>query len=98
MAAMLAAALIGSAPGALASDIVAGKSVYEKHCANCHGRDGYPVIPGTPDFTQGRSLMSPDSVLISSIKVGKKLMPGFSRVISEKDMLDVLSYIRTLQR
>lgn len=92
---LLGSHVIGSA---VAADIFSGKRVFEAHCANCHGIDGFPTVPGTPDFTRGESLLFPDVTLIESIKLGKQLMPGYNRVISEKDILDVVSFIRTLRR
>ena len=83
---------------ATATDVFGGRTVYEAHCANCHGLDGTPVLPGTPNFTRGEGLMAPDTVLVPSLKAGKGLMPGFNHILSEKDILDVLVYTRTLQR
>jgi cytochrome c6 len=83
---------------ASAADVFAGQIVYQAHCANCHGPDGKPVLPGTPDLTRGEGLMAPDTVLVPAMKVGKGLMPGFEYILSEKDILNVLAYSRTLQR
>ena len=83
---------------ATATDVFGGRTVYEAHCANCHGLDGTPVLPGTPNFTRGEGLMAPDVVLVPSLKAGKGLMPGFNHILSEEDILDVLVYTRTLQR
>ena len=82
----------------LAADVFAGQSIYQAHCANCHGIDGRPILPGTPDFTRGSGLMAPDSVLVPAMKAGKGLMPSFEYILSEKDILDALAYTRTLQR
>ena len=81
-----------------AADVFAGQPIYQAHCANCHGLDGKPILPGTPDFTRGSGLMAPDSVLVPTMKAGKGLMPGFEHILSEKDILDALAYTRTLQR
>ena len=42
--------------------------------------------------------MAPDTVLVPIMKAGKGLMPGFEFILSEKDILNVLAYSRTLQR
>lgn len=81
-----------------AADIFAGQAIYEVHCANCHGFDGRPLIPGSPDFTRGEGLLNPDAVLIDTIRSGRNLMPAFNRIISEQEMLNVLDYVRTLYR
>ncbi|MFQ5618246.1 MAG: c-type cytochrome [Rhodospirillales bacterium] len=83
---------------ASAADIFTGQTVYKANCANCHGIDGRPVLPGTPDLTRGAGLMAPDSALVPIMKTGKGLMPGFEYILSEKDILNVLAYTRTLQR
>jgi cytochrome c6 len=94
----VAAVAAHAVPEVSAADIFAGRSVYEKHCAGCHGADGTPVIPGTPDFTRGQGLEEPDRVLIRRIRTGNQLMPGFDHIISERDMLNVLSFARSLRR
>lgn len=81
-----------------AADVFAGQAVYEARCTNCHGLDGKPVLPGTPDFTRGAGLMAPDSALVPVMKTGKGLMPGYQHILSEKDILNVLAYTRTLLR
>lgn len=83
---------------AFSADVFAGRAIYEMHCVTCHGFDGRPLIPGSPDFTRGERLLNPDALLIGSIRTGKDLMPSFDRIINEQDMLDVLVYIRTLYR
>ncbi len=92
--------LTGLAAGATvqAADIVQGQRVYERHCASCHGADGRPLVPGSPDFSKGETLQLSDVDLVRATKVGKNLMPAYDRVISEEDILSVLSYIRTLWR
>lgn len=83
---------------ARAADIFAGKKVYEKHCASCHGTDGKPSLPGTPDFQRGEGLFAPDATLMQSLKTGKGTMPGYDHIISNKDILNALAYSRTLQQ
>lgn len=86
------------APAALAqgSDVFAGKVVYETHCLACHGPEGEALVAGTPYFSRGEGLMAADVTLIGAIKSGGNLMPGFDRIISDTEILDVVAYIRTL--
>jgi mono/diheme cytochrome c family protein len=79
-----------------ASDLAAGQRVYERQCASCHGIDGRPTMPRTPDFSRGESLQVSDVEMVGRIKTGKDLMPGYDRVISDDDILNVIAYIRTL--
>ncbi len=85
-------------PVANAQDIFAGRTIYEDHCASCHGLDGRPTVPGTPDFSEGSSLFVSDAELIRVVKSGKSLMPAYDRVLKESEVLDVISYLRTLRR
>jgi len=89
---------MASATPALASDVFAGRHVYEAHCITCHGANGRPAVPGAPDFSYGVRLELPDVMLLQALRRGKNLMPAYDRIISESDMLNVLAYIRTLRR
>lgn len=81
-----------------ASDIRAGQAVYEKHCLSCHGPEGTPTMPGTPDFARGEGLDVTDLDLARGIKQGKNLMPAYEALIKDEDVLNVIVYIRTLRR
>jgi len=85
----------GAAPVG-AADVFSGKAVYTSYCQGCHGRSGRGEMPGTPNFTRGGTLMQPDLSLYHQIADGKNAMPGFRGVLSEHEILDVISYIRTL--
>lgn len=99
-AATLAAAALALLIGAPAAafDVFEGRRVYEQHCVNCHGADGIAVMPGTPNFALSEQLSAPDSALVSGIKSGGTLMPGYDRILNNADILNVIAYIRTLQR
>ena len=75
-----------------------GRAIYDRHCANCHGFDGVPNLPGTPDFTRGEGLQNNDPKLINAIRFGLRSMPGFDQTIDKEELIDVVLYIRTLQR
>lgn len=93
---MLAAALGALALGAGAADVQRGATVYAAHCALCHGSNGTPVMPGAPNFRRMESLMRPDMQLMTAIRNGKGAMPGYFGVLREREMLDVVAYLRTL--
>ena len=94
---MLAAALLaGAAMQAQAADINRGATLYATHCAACHGSNGTPVMPGAPNFRRIESLMRPDMQLLASIRNGKATMPGFLGVLRDREILDVVAYLRTL--
>ena len=84
--------------GTWAADIDNGKRIYAKHCQNCHGARGQGQLPGTPDFSRGERLMQPDSQLVEVLRNGKGMMPAFRAQLQNRDLLDVIAYLRTLRR
>lgn len=94
---ILLAALLSSCGGSsLAADINKGGTLYATHCAACHGANGTPVMPGTPNFRRMESLMKPDMQLLTVIRNGKGVMPGYFGVLRDREILDVVAYLRTL--
>ena len=84
-----------------------GKRVYEDNCTICHGADGkgkgtiaeiYDMEPA--DHTDASILNRMSNEKIHSIIVdgtkGAKLMPGWKDILSDKEIEDVISYIRLL--
>lgn len=97
LTALLVAAL--AAPGvALAANVVEGQRIYNQHCIGCHGPGGNSAIPNAPKFARGERLMQPDMMLLASIKAGKMTMPSFNGILRDQEILDVIAYLRTLQR
>ena len=93
---LIVAALLLPPPGAVdAADVFKGKTVYESYCEACHGPGGRGAMAGTPNFTRGQQLIRSDFALFESISTGRNAMPGFQGVLSENDILDVITYIRT---
>jgi len=83
---------------ALAFDLEKGQRLYDEHCVRCHGSDGRPLLPQTPDFQLGDTLDKSDEQLIESIRRGVGVMPGYEGIIRTRDLIDVTLYLRTLQR
>lgn len=81
-----------------AADIYNGREVYQLHCETCHGSDGRSLEPGTPDFSRGESLFVSDSDLMRMLREGVGVMPAYRGMLSDAEILDVIAYIRTLQR
>ena len=93
---MLLAALVLAAGNAGAADIRRGGTLYASHCAVCHGANGTPVMPGAPNFRRLDGLMRPDMQLMIAIRNGKGAMPGYFGVLREREILDVIAFMRTL--
>jgi cytochrome c6 len=98
---LVGAAVIGgvllAASGALqAADTFKGRQLYTANCVTCHGATGKSVIPGAPNLAQGDAMMRPDFTLLNAIRSGKNAMPAFRGILSDRDIMDVIAYMRTL--
>lgn len=92
----LAAVFLLAAGSARAADIQRGGTLYATHCAVCHGANGTPVMPGTPNFRRMETLMRPDLQLVIAIRSGKGAMPGYLGILRDREILDVVAFLRTL--
>lgn len=79
-----------------AADAIKGGGLYASHCAACHGASGTSVMPGAPNFARGEGILRPDIFLLTAIKDGKNAMPAYQGILSDRDILDVIAYVRTL--
>ena len=83
---------------AMAADLAKGGQTYALHCAVCHGPAGQGVYPGAPKFNRGERLLQSDLQLLATVRAGKNVMPPFNGVLKDREILDVIAYLRTLQR
>lgn len=81
-----------------AANVAEGQQIYNMHCVGCHGIGGNSAFPNAPSFARGERLMQPDMMLLQSIKAGKMTMPSFNGILRDQQILDVIAYLRTLQR
>lgn len=95
----------GSLLWAARGDAAAGKLLYERHCAGCHGAGGkgnQPVgkalIPPAADLTSVKSQRKLDAVLSNMIQHGKPgtEMAAWKGRLADREINDVVAYIRTL--
>ena len=96
MAMAMALVLILMAGSACAADVRRGAALYATHCASCHGANGVPVMPGSPNFRRLETLMRPDAQLMTAIRNGKGAMPAYFGILRERDLQDVVVFLRTL--
>lgn len=80
----------------VAADTKNGARLYAQYCQTCHGANGRGEVPGAPDFSRSGALLKTDAALFSSIKSGRKGMPGFLGILKDRDLFDVIAYLRTL--
>lgn len=91
-AALLALAAAGPVA---AGDVNNGAALYGRHCAACHGANGRPVLPGTPDLARPGALLKPDPVLLAGIRNGRGAMPAYQGVLRDREILDIVTHLRT---
>jgi cytochrome c6 len=97
LGALALGAALCAAPAAQAADPSKGQRLYGSHCAACHGVSGRAKMPGAPDFSQtSPGMMRPDFTLLAAIRSGKNAMPAFQGILSDRDILDVIAFLRTL--
>jgi mono/diheme cytochrome c family protein len=82
-----------------------GEAIYQQHCVRCHGvsgdglgRDVKDLVVPPANFQSLRSRSKTDVELLLAIKQGVLFSPmhGWADRLSEQDMRDVLSYVRSL--
>lgn len=95
---LLLLACIAASTAVWAADPQKGNKLYTKNCQNCHGANGVAQMPGVPDFRRGEGLLRSDDDLLQFIRNGSGMMPAYRGLLSDRDILDVISYLRTLRR
>ena len=83
-------------PGCANANSEDGKEIYQRECAHCHGANGRPTVPDAPDFSRGESLIATDSRLLDRISRGNRAMPGYENILTDREILAVITYLRTL--
>jgi mono/diheme cytochrome c family protein len=80
-----------------------GEATYKAKCAMCHGADGVGNTPVGKNM-KVRSLKSPEDIkatdaeLFKDTKSGVGKMQGYAGKLTDAQITDVVSFIRTLQK
>ena len=87
------------------SSLAAGRKIYFKTCAMCHGKSGDADGPAVIELNIHPAKLSDpklstesDGSLFWKITTGKKPMPAYGKRISETDRWNVVNYVRTLSK
>ncbi|HLG43375.1 MAG TPA: cytochrome c [Nitrospirales bacterium] len=82
-----------------------GARIYKQNCLNCHGPAGKgdgivaaQLDPKPADLTSAKTQQKEDADLLEVLKFGRPgtAMPGWMSEINEREMRDVLAYIRSI--
>ena len=86
-------------------DAAIGKSLYDKHCKSCHGKEGYGDGPKAADlkgdlgdFSSAEYQKQSDGELFYKTSFGRDDMPEFTKKLPEdEDRWLIVNYMRTLK-
>ncbi len=82
-----------------ADDLEAGRATFDAYCAPCHGYDGIPIMPETPNFAKAERMEIADKDLLKSIMDGKgETMPPWGEILTPEQCAEVLAYIRVIPK
>jgi mono/diheme cytochrome c family protein len=92
--------------------VVRGRAIYDRHCAECHGaqgrgpdgdwriRDAEGKFPPPPLDDSAHAWHHPTAVLLEVVREGSPQgqgnMPAWKEKLSEQEMQDVVAYIKSL--
>jgi cytochrome c6 len=81
----------------------AGAATFKARCAMCHVPDGTAATPMAKamkivSFKDPAMVKASDAQFTTAIKDGKGKMKGFAGSLSDAQIKEVVSYIRTLQK
>lgn len=87
------------------TDAAIGKSLYDKHCKSCHGKEGYgdgPKADGLKgnlgDFSSAEFQKQTDGALFYKTSFGRDDMPEYTKKMpDDEDRWLIVNYMRTLK-
>lgn len=86
-------------------DLDIGKSLYNKHCKSCHGKDGLgdgqkadEVDGDLGDFSSAKFQAQSDGAIFYKSYIGRDDMPNYEKKIpNEEDVWLIVNFVRTLK-
>ena len=82
---------------------IAGRHIYDNYCDRCHapyssrGRQG-PSMKGVfqRQYLPMSGMPANDDRVTDIVRLGRNKMPGFSQVLTQQQINDLLAYLHTL--
>jgi mono/diheme cytochrome c family protein len=88
----------------VAAPLAAGKVLFDKNCAGCHGKDGHAKTLRAK-FNKARDLTeaqwqdgTSDEAILETIKAGRGKMPPFGAKLGEAQIEGLLRYVRAFKQ
>jgi mono/diheme cytochrome c family protein len=88
-----------------AASIEAGKVLWNKNCASCHGKTGLGdgvkarTLDGSPgDFSKSAFQNLSDGEIFGKTKSGREEMPKYDGKIADEDIWAIVNFTRTLKK
>jgi len=97
--------LVAGSYSLASADVMNGERIFKKYCAKCHGKDGtvskygHTIKPHPArNLTTNRLFIAPTELrVIIKYGVYGREMKSWQNVLSDKGIIDVASYVRTLR-
>jgi mono/diheme cytochrome c family protein len=87
------------------SVLAEGKTLYTTNCSPCHGDKGkgdgpaaQALSPKPADHSSASVQSESDGSLFWKLSEGRNPMPGYKKILTERQRWELISYIRTLSR
>jgi len=98
---VMTTAIFVSAASAQGKEGAEGKTLFQSHCAMCHGPDGAGNTPvgktmHIMDLRSPAVQKNTDAELTSFIENGKNKMPAFKTRLKPEQVKDLVAYVREL--
>jgi mono/diheme cytochrome c family protein len=76
-----------------AGDPAAGQQVFQRNCSGCHDPSSTEAMMG-PGL-KGVSARKTEAEIREQVAAGTEMMPGFGDKLTEKEMNDLIAYLKT---
>jgi mono/diheme cytochrome c family protein len=88
-----------------AASIAAGKTLWDKNCAMCHGKTGLgdgvkarTIDTPAGDFSKATYQSMSDGEIFGKTKLGREDMPKYDGKITDEDIWNMVNFTRTLKK